>query len=71
MKAGPSALNSIVEAVNDCWNCNGKGHVPSRRTRRFGIRTSKPTRSPREMVVEAMIGVMVAVAEASPTATPK
>jgi hypothetical protein len=36
--------------------------VPSRRTRRFGIRTSKPTRSPREMVVEAIIGVMVAVA---------
>jgi hypothetical protein len=25
-KGGPRALNSIVEAVDICWNCNGKGH---------------------------------------------
>jgi hypothetical protein len=22
----PSALNNIVQMVDDCWNCNGKGH---------------------------------------------
>jgi len=25
-KGGPRALNSIVEAVDSCWNCNAKGH---------------------------------------------
>jgi hypothetical protein len=25
-KGGPQAFNSIVGAVNICWNCNGKGH---------------------------------------------
>jgi hypothetical protein len=25
-KGGPSALNSIVQQVNECWNCGDKGH---------------------------------------------
>lgn len=25
-KGGPSALNSIVQQVNDCWNCGENGH---------------------------------------------
>jgi hypothetical protein len=46
-RGGPSAMNSIVEKVNKCWNCNGDDHqardsVLSRRTRTSTTRIRRP-----------------------------